>query len=451
MPGWKKALIVREEKRAQRKDLEIEQYRQLREKRIQEQKKKDDEAHQAKLKLLQQSLQKSNPSIAASLIPAPKPIVAPLTAPLHEATMSSSEITMQKTDSSNQSESSNAPRRARTRRPMAGPSTNKPKIDFSEPQKYSTPFNCSEVIKNFLFLGAGFDVNGRCLTNRQGDPPALRAERLAWFRQNNVSYALNMAASPLQEQLVGIEYPPPEIRIKGIDMNDLDEWVPEMARMFDEGAAFIEEACNDHLNVQQQCIDQQATNPPGTVQYIYKKPPGIFVHCVAGVNRSPMVVVWWLAKYHGFSVKDAWDLVRNRRDAGAQWSGITLGGAVSDDVENGNVISEDSTVEKDLTSPSSYQWVEVPQVGEKKKPHPKLEWYKHAKDILGNKLSLKDSKITTSPTNSRTPPPIAATTTAIGSINSSIIQQKNTGSNINNFSSSSISPTLQAKQRSNST
>ncbi len=429
VPGWIKALQVRKEKREKQKELEIEQYQQMREKKRQEQKRKEEEDNQAKIRMLQASLQKSVPvpttftqrsSSAVSQTQLP-PIISAVQSTDPNASnqpkVESNTISQQALAES----AANAPKRARARRPMGGVGSSKPKLDFSEPDNCATPFNCSEVIKNFLYLGAGYDVNGRCLTNRQSDPQQLRLERLVFCRQRNIAYALNMAASPLQEQLIGIEYPPPEIRIKGIDMNDLDEWLPEMSRMFDDGAAFIEEASVDHLNKLQQISDAQASSPPGSSPPVQIKPPAIFVHCVAGVNRSPMVVVWWLAKYHGFSVHEAWDLVRKRRDTGAQWKGIALGGAVVDDDDdknntnssnnNGsNAKSEDNT-EKDLTAPSSYQWVEVPQVGEKKKPHPKLEWYKHAKEAFGIKPST-------------TPPPISRSPTQLSTTSSSSNQQQ---------------------------
>ncbi len=271
-----------------------------------------------------------------------------------------------------------APRRARTR---------KLKLDFNELLKYSTPFNCSEIIKDFLYIGAGFDANGRCITNRANDLPNLKAERLEWCKQKNVCYALNMAASPLQEQLVGIEYPSPGIKVKGIEMNDLDEWRPEMTQMLDDGAAFIEEACVEHLNVLSQQIVKSARI----------KPPSIFVHCVAGVNRSPMVVVWWLLKYHNFTVKDAWDLVRRRRDLGVQWSNITLGGAItagneiaqakesSAPITTTAVTTDDTSTLALQEKESSYNWNETTNESKKVPVHPKISWYMQAiKTFSGN-------------------------------------------------------------------
>ena len=56
----------------------------------------------------------------------------------------------------------------------------KPKHDFAPPPNMSTTFNLSEIITGFLYLGAGYDVNGRCLTNREGEPTELRSERITW-------------------------------------------------------------------------------------------------------------------------------------------------------------------------------------------------------------------------------------------------------------------------------
>ena len=55
----------------------------------------------------------------------------------------------------------------------------------------------------------------------------------------------------------------------------------------------------------------------------------VLSYCVAGVNRSPFVVVWWLVKYHNVGPEKAWDLVRKRRDVGVCWINQTLGGPVN--------------------------------------------------------------------------------------------------------------------------
>lgn len=191
-----------------------------------------------------------------------------------------------------------------------------PQIDFSEPARPPTgvnSFNVSEIIKDFLYVGAGFDERGRCVTNFPGDDISLVAERAAWFDEKNVRFALNMAGSPLQVELKGMSYPSPAVRALSLDVNDLETWEPNMEPSFDNGAAFIHQAALAHLSAKQD-------------HSLDVKPPAIFVHCVAGVNRSPFVVIWWLVKYCGFSVEESWEMVRNRRDVGVAWKDETLGG-----------------------------------------------------------------------------------------------------------------------------
>ena len=41
--------------------------------------------------------------------------------------------------------------------------------------------------------------------------------------------------------------------------------------------------------------------------------PGILVHCAAGVERSPLTVVWYLMHYEGMTMDGAYEFVRTRR------------------------------------------------------------------------------------------------------------------------------------------
>lgn len=43
----------------------------------------------------------------------------------------------------------------------------------------------------------------------------------------------------------------------------------------------------------------------------YKK--NVFVHCTAGLERSPLVVAWYLHQYEGLSLDEAYSYVRNSR------------------------------------------------------------------------------------------------------------------------------------------
>ena len=174
-------------------------------------------------------------------------------------------------------------------------------------------WNATEIFHNFLFLGAGSDGSGRCLMNMPGDTNVLKAEKMAFYYHNNVRFVLNMSGSPLQKELKGNTYPvdttflftPPKL----IPMNDVDTIDETMTKMFDFGAMYIEKAFQAHLEHYANLSSEQKENP-GT-----NRPPSIFVHCVSGVHRSPMVVVWWMVKHHGWAPIDAWNPVRHRRDA----------------------------------------------------------------------------------------------------------------------------------------
>ena len=41
--------------------------------------------------------------------------------------------------------------------------------------------------------------------------------------------------------------------------------------------------------------------------------PKVIVHCAGGINRSPVTVVWWLCRYRGLQLQEAWDLVKMQR------------------------------------------------------------------------------------------------------------------------------------------
>ena len=139
------------------------------------------------------------------------------------------------------------------------------------------------------------------------------AAKQKWYSHYNVQYALNMAGSPRQVELKDMTYPV-EVNVLSLDVNDIPEWEDGMEEAFEEGAKFIQKAHDDHIQF--------------LVQGKEGHPPSIFVHCVAGVNRSPFVVVWWLVKYKRQNCHQAWDLVRKRRDVGVMWEDQTLGGSM---------------------------------------------------------------------------------------------------------------------------
>lgn len=167
------------------------------------------------------------------------------------------------------------------------------------------PFNVSEVIKDFLYIGAGYDCNGRMVTTLPNSPDDEDGSRLKWWTEKKCKFALNMAGSPLQTELQGIEYPA-GVDSLTLDVNDIEEWQGEKMRVaFQQGAEYIE-----------RCYKQRGEGA------------SIFVHCVAGVNRSPFVVVWWLVKMHNIHPNFAYDLVRIRRDLAVGWRDETLGGSL---------------------------------------------------------------------------------------------------------------------------
>ena len=44
-----------------------------------------------------------------------------------------------------------------------------------------------------------------------------------------------------------------------------------------------------------------------------KKNIKTLVHCIGGIERSPLAIVYWLHKYHGFSYNEAYKYVQKRR------------------------------------------------------------------------------------------------------------------------------------------
>ena len=262
------------------------------------------------------------------------------------------------------------------------------------------PFNVSEVIKDFLYVGAGFDEFGRCVTNlpHDGADPVQRSRRLAWFMQHNVTFALNMAGSPLQKEIAGLTYPrtaPGELEILSIDVNDLDTFDAGMAASFDAGAAFVQHAFLAAHQFKQKHAASSAAAGGGSF-----RSPSIFVHCVAGVNRSPFVVAWWLVKYHGFSASDAWDLVRKRRDVGVHWENMTMGGPISE-VEaraHGDAAAAAGAA-ADTVTPDSPGKPDAAAIEEKK--HVKSAWFAALK-ALAESLGQSQSR----PSGASSPVPV---------------------------------------------
>ena len=187
------------------------------------------------------------------------------------------------------------------------------------PIKSFPRWNTTDIFDGFLFLGAGKDDNGRSLPYHKGESDALWSEKNTFFHAHNIRYVLNMAsvATELKDSSYSVQKG--AIKYLGLPMNDTEEFTNEMGIMFDQGAAFIEECCRLHLSMKSR---QDA------------QPMSIYVHCVAGVHRSAMVVVWWMVKYHSWNLRHAWGTVRNIRDKSCNWRNVTLGGSPEDKKSN---------------------------------------------------------------------------------------------------------------------
>lgn len=101
-----------------------------------------------------------------------------------------------------------------------------------------------------------------------------------------------------------------------------------------------------------------------------------------------MVAVWWLVKYHGLYLKDAWDLVRKRRDSGAHWKDVALGGECPpDDYVPDPKDFNGNRPAREFQHPIAGPGAALPnsntsRSAAEKRPYPKAMWYRHAAMIL---------------------------------------------------------------------
>lgn len=124
------------------------------------------------------------------------------------------------------------------------------------------------------------------------------------------------------------------------------------------------------------------------------------------------MVVWWLVRNHSLYLSDAWNLVRKRRDLGANWNNVTLGGEVpsaefvpnielmytnlaarhrqhvvilagTDKTDPGKQVKLDSNGEDISGDPSSVI------SATKDNPFPKFFWYKNCDRILHQNYKRK--------------------------------------------------------------
>ncbi len=49
------------------------------------------------------------------------------------------------------------------------------------------------------------------------------------------------------------------------------------------------------------------------IQVLVKNHKLVIVHCYAGIDRSPLVVAWWLARYHTETLDAAYEKIREVR------------------------------------------------------------------------------------------------------------------------------------------
>lgn len=198
-----------------------------------------------------------------------------------------------------------------------------PMVNLEDPIDCSTRWNASEILKDFLYIGAGFDKNQRCLVTNsykleRNDKYSIR--RKDYLKDKNILFYLNMAGHEAQKELKDISYDIKNAQSCRVGLNDVDSWAGEpMLEALEKGCDFLNKAYYVHC-----CYKKK---------FEEKNPPKVLVHCVAGVNRSAFVVVWWLVKYHKLYLKEAWNLVVERRDRGVGWQDITLGGSIPDKVD----------------------------------------------------------------------------------------------------------------------
>ena len=131
--------------------------------------------------------------------------------------------------------------------------------DFSKNKKVFNP-ECDEIIKNKLYLG-NYDF-------------ALNYDLL---KQNNVSCIL-VCGSELECKFEN------EFKYLKIDLNDYTE--DSIIPYIDKCIQFINENKNKR----------------------------IFIHCNAGISRSPSIIIAYLIKSLNYSFKDAFNLVKSKRN-----------------------------------------------------------------------------------------------------------------------------------------
>lgn len=204
-----------------------------------------------------------------------------------------------------------------------------PKLNLAKPDKIASSWNASEVLKDFLFIGAGYDKRQRALVTNPykcDRDDSKVSERQDFLKEHNIRFFLNMAGHESQKELKDISYDISPKQVYSVPLNDVDSWPGQkMVEALDNASDFITKAYYVHCKYK-----EQYRSPTGSLT---KNPPKVLIHCVAGVNRSAFVVVWWLVKHHKLELKNAWNLVVKRRDSAVSWKDITLGGRITPEKE----------------------------------------------------------------------------------------------------------------------
>lgn len=75
---------------------------------------------------------------------------------------------------------------------------------------------------------------------------------------------------------------------------------------------------NDYQLIEEQDVDvialrQQLDLVAREIEERMKVRKRTLVHCLGGIERSPLATVWWLHKYRGMSLNDAYNFVKTKR------------------------------------------------------------------------------------------------------------------------------------------
>jgi len=88
---------------------------------------------------------------------------------------------------------------------------------------------------------------------------------------------------------------------------------------------------NDFELIADQDVDVVALRPQldlvsRELQERFERSQPTLIHCIGGMERSPLAVVYWLHKYHGMSWGDAYNYVKEKRPIimnRLEWLGLT--------------------------------------------------------------------------------------------------------------------------------